>query len=499
MTGITVNRNGKIIIAAIEFLIIFLTSRLNGWMPANSGESMTIISRSMLSEEPAGKKLRVAIYPDPAFSPGIIQNDGLSVNKKGNYFLHYGIELEFVIVEDWRQCFEYLVSKKADIIWSAADSFVHIYPDIKSANPAAFFQYSYSRGTDTISVQSGINSIRDLKGKTAVCAQNSPSHNFLLFLLNLNGIKPGDLNWKFTISDRDALALFMKGRADVYAGRSASFKTGNANQDKKILLSSKDAPNLIAEVFIAREPFLLMNKDLIKKFIEGWLEGIYIADQNPDHAIQIISRVFKITPDETKDLFNNIKITGLKSNLSFFGITDDKLIGFNYNFNVYYGLHIAGDKKGIAECSSLLKNTGIISDITGKTKIKSENESDFQRISGISNDNIFKLTDPVSFYFENGSANLEINSMPLLKNIAELADVFPYSSLVLYGFEDEAEDKNLSLGRKRSQELLNLLSKDYKLSPERFVFPENTATSISQGKNNNRKRVDIIFALPVKR
>src|SRR2546430_5101548 len=79
--------------------------------------------------------------------------------------------------------------------------------------PRVFQQIDYSNGGDGIVVRENVHSIGDLRGKTVVLAQNSPSHYFLLNALIDGGLQPGDLDFKFTQDAFQAAAAFNADRS----------------------------------------------------------------------------------------------------------------------------------------------------------------------------------------------------------------------------------------------------------------------------------------------
>ena len=66
----------------------------------------------------------------------------------------------------------------------------------------------FSNGGDGIVVRDNIKTVGDLRGKTVVLAQNSPSHYFVLNALINAGVQPAEVNFKFTQDAFQAAAAF---------------------------------------------------------------------------------------------------------------------------------------------------------------------------------------------------------------------------------------------------------------------------------------------------
>lgn len=75
--------------------------------------------------------------------------------------------------------------------------------------PRIFQQVDWSSGGDGIVVRDRIGSVRDLKGKTIVYAQNSPSQYFVNNLLLNAGIQPSEVKHKYTATAFEAAAAFV--------------------------------------------------------------------------------------------------------------------------------------------------------------------------------------------------------------------------------------------------------------------------------------------------
>src|SRR6266496_3466143 len=67
---------------------------------------------------------------------------------------------------------------------------------------------SRSTGGDGIVVRDTVKTMADLRGKTIVLAQNSPSHFFVLNALINAGVQPAEVEFKFTQDAFQAAAAF---------------------------------------------------------------------------------------------------------------------------------------------------------------------------------------------------------------------------------------------------------------------------------------------------
>ena len=85
--------------------------------------------------------------------------------------------------------------------WATVDMLPLIIKRLKQdprMMPRVYQQIDWSNGGDGIVVRSTIKEVSDLRGKAVVLAQNSPSHFFLLSMLEHGGVKPSEVKMKFT-------------------------------------------------------------------------------------------------------------------------------------------------------------------------------------------------------------------------------------------------------------------------------------------------------------
>lgn len=141
--------------------------------------------------------------------------------------------------------------------------------------PRVFQQVDWSNGGDGIVVRDTIRTVRDLKGKTIVLAQNSPSQYFALSMLVAGGVQPGEVKFKYTNDAFEAAAAFNANKdiaacvswaPDIYK---LSEATGN-----RMLVDTTTANKLIADVWFARADFAQDHPDLIDGVVRGILDSI---------------------------------------------------------------------------------------------------------------------------------------------------------------------------------------------------------------------------------
>ena len=141
--------------------------------------------------------------------------------------------------------------------------------------PRIFQQVDWSNGGDGIVVRENIRTVRDLRGKTIVLAQNSPSQYFALSMLVAGGVQPGEVTFKYTNDAFEAAAAFnaqkdiaacVSWAPDIYK---LSEQPGN-----RMLVNTQTANKLIADVWFARADFAQDHPDLIEGIVRGIFDSI---------------------------------------------------------------------------------------------------------------------------------------------------------------------------------------------------------------------------------
>ena len=127
----------------------------------------------------------------------------------------------------------------------------------------------------------------DLKGKTVVYAQNSPSQYFVNNLLLNAGIQPSSVKHKFTATAFEAAAAFV---ADKSIDACVSWAPDIYNIPEKvkgtrILTTTAEANKLIADVWAVRADFAKDHPEVVKGLVAGIFEGMdRLKDADPARA-----------------------------------------------------------------------------------------------------------------------------------------------------------------------------------------------------------------------
>src|SRR5580765_1378487 len=271
------------------------------------------------------RPIKVAIVTWGGYAGGIFANGGNAPNKESLFFKDQGIEVELLVIDDFeksRDAFRAGGDKGGvDIMWSTVDAFALEYSGLKKLNPKAILQYDWSRGGDAIAVDASIKSVADLRGKKVACAEATPSHYFALYVLTQGGLTNRDVNWVFTSSAVDAANVFKAGKVDAAVSWSPDVYVAARERDGgHILASTKEATNLIADIFVARGDFLEQHPEDARRFVAGWLRGVDMVHKNPERAAVLLQKSLSgvNTLDDAKGMLDDVKLPDYAENRGFF-------------------------------------------------------------------------------------------------------------------------------------------------------------------------------------
>ena len=186
-------------------------------------------------------------------------------------------KVELVLIDDPIAMRDAYAAGNLHIGWATLDMMPLFLEGLRKDSrvmPRVYQQVDWSNGGDGIVVRDAIKTMADLRGKTVVLAQNSPSHFFILNALINAGVQPAEVQFKFTQDAFQAAAAF---NADKSLAGVVSWAPDIYNLEKvkgnRMLVTTSTANKLIADVWFARADFAKDNPDIM----EGIVRGIFDA------------------------------------------------------------------------------------------------------------------------------------------------------------------------------------------------------------------------------
>jgi NitT/TauT family transport system substrate-binding protein len=272
----------------------------------------------------ANRTVRMALNVWAGWAPVILANGGFQAGRTWRAPGGQDFRLELVLIDDPVAMRDAYAAGDVHIGWATLDMiplFVEQLRRDSRTMPRVYQQVDFSNGGDGIVVRENIRSVADLRGRTIVLAQNSPSHYFLLNVLIDGGLQPSDVELKFTQDAFQAAAAF---NADRTLSAVVSWAPDIYNlarvRGNRILVTTQTANRLIADVWFARADFARDHGDII----EGLVRGIFDAmetlktDSGRAEAARLMAAGYNIPEPDAASMMGDAHATNYAENREFF-------------------------------------------------------------------------------------------------------------------------------------------------------------------------------------
>ncbi len=296
----------------------------------------------MAADKPALK----LIYSDwPGWVPW-------EIAKQKDFFAQEGIEVELLWM-DYVAGMDAFAAGQADAVcMTNGDALV---TGAASGKPStAIILNDYSNGNDMVVAGSGIDSIKDLKGKRVGVEVGFVGHLLLLTALEAHGLSENDVTLVNIPTNELPQALAAGSVGAITAWQPNSGQALKIVPDSKKLYSSADAPGIIYDLLYVSQESLEARREDWAKVVKVWYRIVaFMKDPaNKGEMLEILSARVGLPPqeyapflagtyilslDEALPIWQAGKAAGLKS-----------LKGSNANvdaFNVKYGVYAQPEAK----------------------------------------------------------------------------------------------------------------------------------------------------------
>jgi NitT/TauT family transport system substrate-binding protein len=396
--------------------------------------------------------------------------------------------------------------------------------------PRIFQQVDWSNGGDGIVVRDEIKTVKDLRGKTIVLAQNSPSHYFALNMLVSGGVQPSEVKWAFTGDAFQAAAAFNSDR-DIAA--CVTWAPDIYNLEKvagnRMLVNTLTANKLIADVWFARADFAKDHRDICDALVRGIFDAM--VDLKDDAAKQNVSRLmaggYNLPASEALAMLADAHSTNWAENYQFF-VNQNNPANFERVWNqAYYLYRQIGQIRHQPVPFDQVADFSIIQAL-GKEAKYSTQRDEYQvlfapkTVSQIRGESEEVLTTVIRIHFfpnswdlrkkvmsDDGGESVERLYDPnvdnILEEIAAMVGRFGLAQVIIEGHTDSSMKGRISpsivreLSMNRANAVKEALVKKYNLDPNQFAVdglgwdrPAEESDPLNQAKN---RRVEIkVFA-----
>jgi NitT/TauT family transport system substrate-binding protein len=292
----------------------------------------------------ADRTLRFAINVWAGWGPIIYANNGFKPGKLWKTPGGKDFKVELVLIDDPVAMRDAYAAGTLHVGWATLDMVPLFLEGLRKDSrvmPRIFQQVDWSNGGDGIVVREAIKTMADLRGKTVVLAQNSPSHFFVLNALINAGVQPAEVQFKFTQDAFQAAAAF---NADKTLAGCVTWAPDIYNLEKvrgnRLIVTTATANKLIADVWFARADFAKDNPDVM----EGLVRGIFDAMQDlkvqdaKQRVAKLMAAGYSIPESDALGMLGDAHSTNYAENREFF-LNQNNPTNFERTWNTAYFLY----------------------------------------------------------------------------------------------------------------------------------------------------------------
>lgn len=489
MAKVKIKAGGKIIILALIAVLMFIGYKFGAPYIIPQGKGQQDISGLMASSNGlatgtshnGNKCINIGVVTWPGYAGGQYWNNGFKDNANSKYHQN-GICVNFSVMDDFTASRAAFKSGAMDLMWVTVDAFPTESGNY-GENVKFLFQADWSRGGDAIVTKGNVNSVVDLQGSKIAVAEGTPSHTFLLWMLDMGGLNiMSDVNIIKVPSAIDAASDFKAGKVDAAVVWSPDdtdcVKTVKGS---KILVSTKQAANIIADGFMVKESYYNTHKTELQKLVEGWLQGsaeINSSDTAKQKAAQILSEGLQnLSKDSALASLDNVRLTTFGDNKNFFGLNSSYTgvtgqIIYEKMTKVYSRLNLA---KNSLPWSTIVDN-GFINSLKVSGEVIAEAKPTFTTPTQNDVTAPAVASKPVKISFAHGSVMLDENAQNIIdQTVVDQLKAFPTSRIRIEGNTDKtgSDSVNIQISRQRAQTMVDYLVKQHGFDANRFIVVGN--------------------------
>lgn len=254
------------------------------------------------------RPLRLAVVTWVGFGPFYIASD------KG-FFEDEGLDVTLVRIDDFASRRAALAAGNLDGSVETIDSLAIGAAQDLPAVLVLIVDESF--GGDGIVVRKEIEGLADLRGKTVALAETTPSHFFLLYLLDQAGVSSGDFNIR-PMEAGDAGAAFVAGRVDAAVTWEPWLSQANQTDHGKVLTTTAEHPGVVADTFVVHPELANDDPEAVQGILRAWFKAVDYLSSDTADSIAIMSKHLELPPEELEAMLEGVRFPSLEQNLAYF-------------------------------------------------------------------------------------------------------------------------------------------------------------------------------------
>jgi hypothetical protein len=249
-----------------------------------------VLDKAVVGDVPAGP-VQVPLITWGGDIATIHANGNQAATARNSVFAAEGLELNLVREDVFRKQIEAYLSGRSPYLRGTL-GMINLAADVLERDPrtkpVVIYQLTWSAGGDALVVKPGIGSAKDLRGKTIALQAYGPHVDYMTKILGDAGLSARDvkLRWlpDLTGTGNAPLAAFQQADVDaafviipdaMVATSGGAVGTGAEDSVKgaRILLSTKTANRIVADVYAVRSDYFKANRKSVESFVHGLMLG----------------------------------------------------------------------------------------------------------------------------------------------------------------------------------------------------------------------------------
>lgn len=240
--------------------------------------------------------IKIGIVTWPGFAPCFI-------GKERHFFEDLDIEIK--IIDDMTARDAAFRSGELDILATSAD--VWVQEHAQGLEGQVILVSDQSFGADGVVVSENIRTISELRGKRVAFARATPSHYLLFKVLQDAKLTPDDIEQVKVEDSSNAGQAFIGGSVEAAVTWEPFISTVRKSGKGKVLVTTRDYPGYIVDLLVA-SPKLLKNKEVLNKFMRGWLRSVDYMIEHPQLARQPIAQGFQMDIKDVDMMMSGLRL-----------------------------------------------------------------------------------------------------------------------------------------------------------------------------------------------
>ncbi|MBL0716585.1 MAG: ABC transporter substrate-binding protein [Desulfosarcina sp.] len=333
----------------VTFFIFFGTLSISHAVTYIQSPPFNKVIKTAVGTVKSGEYTQIPLITWGGDIPTIYANGNSATTTTNSIFAQKGLKLKLVREDVFKNQIEAYLRGDTPYLRGTL-GMINMAEDLLSQDartkPVIIYQMTWSNGGDCLVVKPGIKTAKDLKGKTIALQAYGPHVDYLAKILKDAGLSMENVNilWTKDLTGSDnspAEALYDK-KVDavlviipdgLMLTSNGTVGTGSEGSVKgaKILLSTKTANHIIADVYAVRSDYFTAHKTEVETFVHGLL----IATQKTRElfknrtakineykkTLSAAAKILLDSPQATGDaeaLFGDCNFAGLRGNIKFF-------------------------------------------------------------------------------------------------------------------------------------------------------------------------------------